>query len=274
MGWHIWNETGRAALEGGDVSSGVAILPIAASEQHGPHLPFGVDCLLNAGLLGMARERWIASGEPRPVFELPLLPVGKSDEHFGFPGTLSLRPETMLAMLGDVADSLARHDLKRVIILSSHGGNSEVMALAARRMRVRHGMLALATSWPRMGLPDAPFAGKMNAHQLRYDNHAGAIETALMLHFSPHLVEMDRAPGFTNRAAEIQEHNTVLRGMGGTGFAWASVDLSESGVLGNPSIATAEEGARIAAHQAERFCTLLSEVGAYDISGFEPLGEG
>ena len=273
MAWHIWNETGRGVLEAIAPSAAVAILPIAASEQHGPHLPFGVDCILNAGLLNAARARWGESGSDVPVFELPVLPFGKSDEHFGFPGTLSLEPETLLAVLGDVGDSLARNGFCRLVIVSSHGGNSEIMALAARRLRVRHGMFAVATSWPRMGLPEGVFAGALSPEQLRHDNHAGAVETALMLHFAGEMVDMDKAHGFENRALDIEQKNDVLRGTGGTGFAWASIDLSSSGVLGDPGSATAEDGARIAAHQAERFCRLVAETGHYDLAGFAPLAD-
>ncbi|MEM8877146.1 MAG: creatininase family protein [Pseudomonadota bacterium] len=273
MAWHIWNETGRADLEHVDASDAVAILPIAASEQHGPHLPFGVDCVLNTGLLNTARAHWHETGSAVSVFELPVLPIGKSDEHVGFPGTLSLEPETLLAVLGDIGKSLVRNGFRRLVIVSSHGGNSETMALAARRMRVRHGMFVIATSWPRMGLPKDVFAGALSPDRLRHDNHAGAIETALMLHFAPEMVDMDRAHKFENHALNLEQQNDMLRGTGGTGFAWATIDLSTSGVLGDPSLATAEEGARIAAHQAEQFCRLVTETGHYDLSGFAPLDD-
>jgi creatinine amidohydrolase len=274
VAWHVWNETGRAVLENCRSDQAVAVLPIGASEQHGPHLPFGVDCILNAGLLAKARAHWGQSNANVDVFELPLIPVGKSDEHFGFAGTLNFTAGTMLAMLGDLGDSLHREGFRRVVIVSSHGGNSEVMALAARDLRVRHGMLALATSWPRMGLPGGLFAGKMSDEALAHDIHAGAIETALMLHLAPQLVDTSALGGFTNTAREIDAAHQVMQGTGRTGFAWATRDLSDNGVLGDPSLATAKDGAAIATHQVDRLCTLLSEVSAFDLSQFEPLANG
>ena len=154
-----WDELTTEEISAGDVSGWVAVLPIAATEQHGPHLPLGTDTMIGEGLLGLALE---TLPDDLPVTILPTLPYGKSDEHRAFPGTLSLSAATLTALLVEIGASLARAGISRLLILSSHGGNSEAMSVAGRTLRLDHSMLVVATNWMRLGQPEGLFgAGEL-----------------------------------------------------------------------------------------------------------------
>ena len=130
-----------------------------------------------------------------------------------------------------------------------------------------------------MGLPQGVFGDALSDEQLRHDIHAGAIVRSLMLHLAPDMVAMEQAGGFTNRAFDLAQSNNRLSGMDRSGFAWATSDLSGSGVMGDPAQATAERGAQIATYQAARLCGLLQEISVAELdgprsisaSGFHPI---
>ncbi|MCB1479892.1 MAG: creatininase family protein [Rhodobiaceae bacterium] len=258
--WRRWSEIGRTQLADIDLASAVAVLPIAALEQHGPHLPFGVDLIINEGLLDRAQAAWPGTCD---VVSLPCMAVGKSDEHAAFAGTLSLDAATLTEMLVETGHGIAATGFRRLVILSSHGGNSEVMSIAARRLRLEADMLAVPTSWARMGLPE----GLIGEDEQRFGIHGGDIETSLMLHLRPDLVEMDKAENFVSAAQAMETGFDVLRGTGPTGFAWATGDLNASGALGDAAAGTAEKGSAIAAHQVSRLHALLGDMSRFDLAG-------
>ncbi|MFN0264721.1 creatininase family protein [Tepidamorphus sp. 3E244] len=256
--WRRWSETGRADLERIDLASAVAILPVAAVEQHGPHLPFGTDLILNDMLLDRVQALW---GGACDVLSCPCLPVGKSDEHERFAGTLSLDARTLTDTLVEIGHGIAASGIRRLLILSSHGGNSESMGIAARQLRMDADMFVVPTSFMRMGLPD----GVIDPDEARFGIHGGDIETSLMLHLRPDLVNMDAADNFMSSAQAMESEFEILRGNGPTGFAWATGDLNASGAVGNAAAATAEKGAAIADHQAKRLATLIAEISTFDL---------
>ena len=245
-------------LAAADLDHAVAVLPIAAVEQHGPHLPFGTDLLIGEGLLAMAEASWAGACD---VLCLPALPVGKSDEHAAFAGTLSLDAGTLIDTLVEIGHGIAASGVRRLVIMSSHGGNSEAMSIAGRRLRLDADMFVVATSWARMGLPQ----GLIGEGEQRHGIHAGQIETSLMLHLHPDLVAMDAAADFVSAAAGMDGEFCILRGGGGTGFSWATQDLNASGAIGNAAAARAELGAAIAEHQASRFIDLVCDVSRFDL---------
>ncbi len=253
-----WHELGTEDFATPEAADWVAVLPLAATEQHGPHLPTGTDTLIGDGLIRKALD---AMPDDLPAVILPTLAIGKSDEHGNFPGTLSLSAETLLRMLIDVGDSVARSGLSKLLIMSAHGGNSEAMGLAARELRQRHTMLVVATSWARLGQPDELF----EEAELRHGIHAGDIETSLMLHFEPEFVRQDKATDFTSAGREMEESFAVLRATGPTGFGWLAGDLNAQGACGNASAASTAKGAASARHAVDRFLALLDDVDRFGL---------
>src|SRR5258708_1596859 len=161
------------AFRGGDPGGWIAVLPVAAVEQHGPHLPVGVDSFIAEGYLSRARALLPSS---LPVTFLPLQAVGKSDEHIAFPGTLTLSAETAIRAWTEIGEGVHRARVEKLVIVNSHGGNSPVIDIVARNLRVRFGMLVVSTSWHRLGYPQGLFSDQ----ELLPGIPAGEIETSLM----------------------------------------------------------------------------------------------
>lgn len=237
----------------------VAILPTAAIEQHGPHLPVSVDTTIAEGLVGRALE---LAPPDLPVLALPTLCIGKSDEHLRFPGTLTIDDRTLTAQWTQVGRSVARAGLRRMVILNAHGGQVQFVETVARRLRIEAGMFVVSAHWPRLwgGDPRVPAAEE------RHGLHGGQIETAMMLHLAPHLVRMEKAAPFESWGVAIDRGNAILVPEGGVSFGWMAEDLHPSGATGDASRATAELGRDIVEAVAERLATLLGEVHRLDIS--------
>lgn len=244
----------------------VAVLPIGAIEQHGPHLPVWVDSCINELLLDRALA---AMPETTPALALPLQSVGKSNEHSAFPGTLSFSYETLVRMLLELGESIHRAGIRRVILLNSHGGQPQVMDIVARELRIRHTLLAVNAAWFNMGLPDNLFS----AEECRHGIHGGEVETSLMLHLRPDLVDMSRARNFTSLGQEMEQDFQLLTVEGRFGFGWQAQDLNPWGVCGNAAAADAERGARLAAHLVQQFVALVGEVARFPLDRLRPGGQ-
>jgi creatinine amidohydrolase len=239
----------------------IAVLPVAAVEQHGPHLPLGTDLLICEGYLARIAPRVPAA---LTVLALPVQAVGKSDEHLSFPGTLSLTPEAALAAWLEIGDCVAAAGIRRLVILNTHGGNVPVMDLLARKLRARHAMLAVMASMHRFGYPPGLFADDERAHGI----HGGEIETSLMLAFRPDLVDMGQADDFSPFSREMEARFTHLRANHPIGFGWMSEDLHPSGAMGDARGATAAKGEAAADFGAAAFAALLEDVAAFDLGHF------
>ena len=187
-----WAEMGWRDFAAADMSKVVAVLPVAAIEQHGPHLPVGVDTFINEGYLARAVER---VPDDMPVLFLPVQAIGKSNEHIEFPGTLTLSLETVTRAWIEIGDSVARAGCRKLIVMNSHGGNVPVIAAVVRELRVRHRMLAVHAAWHALGYPEGLFSAEERAHGI----HGGDAETSLMLAFKPELVRMREAREFRQR---------------------------------------------------------------------------
>ncbi|WP_367278216.1 creatininase family protein [uncultured Alsobacter sp.] len=239
-----WSELSRDDIAGGRLGEAVAVLPLAAVEQHGPHLPLGVDRFIMQAHL----DAVLAAPGEVPFVLLPVQDVGASDEHLAFPGTLSLTPALALPAWTALGEGVHRAGCTRIVLVSSHGGNTPVMDLVAQALRVRFGMIAVTTSWQRLGPP--PDFGPDLANDLAHDWHGGFAETSVMLACRPDLVRMDKAADFVSRGRAMEDDYTVLRATRPAGFAWMAQDLHATGALGDASRATAEAGRLILAHAA------------------------
>jgi creatinine amidohydrolase len=238
----------------------IAVLPVAAVEQHGPHLPVGVDTYIAEAYLARVREL-LPAGSPA-VF-LPVQAVGASDEHRAFAGTLTLSPATALAAFIEIGESVHRAGIAKLVIINSHGGNITLIDLAARQLRVRHNMLAVHTSWGRFGYPDGLFSQNERTHGI----HGGDIETSIMLAAYPHLMRREKIADFRPTTYAMERDNAYLRADHPAGFGWMTQDLHASGAVGDATLATAEKGEAALAHGARAFIRLLDDVDRFDLAG-------
>ena len=245
----------------------IAVLPVAAVEQHGPHLPVGVDTYIAEAYL--ARVRALLPRASRAVF-LPVQAVGASDEHKAFRGTLTLSPETTLAAFIEIGESVSRAGIAKLVIVNSHGGNIALIDLAARQLRVRANMLAVHCSWGRFGYPDGLFSDDERTHGI----HGGDIETSIMLAAYPDLVRREKIADFRPATYAMERDYSYLRADDPVGFGWMTQDLHASGALGDASLATPEKGMAALDHGARAFVELLKDVEKFDPKGLVagPLG--
>ncbi|MCY0094896.1 creatininase family protein [Hoeflea ulvae] len=250
-----WGDFTTREFDGLDPEATIAVLPIAAIEQHGPHLPVSTDTSIMQGML----DTVIAQvPDDLDIRILPIQCVGKSNEHQHAPGTLTIPATTLIEHWVELGHSIVRAGIRKVVMVNSHGGNEEVMGIVARELRVRARMLAVKTSWMRFGLP----AQMYSEIETSYGIHGGDVETSLMLHFRPELVAMDKAENFVSAVTRAQNDFDLLRHTGPHAFAWIASDLNASGAVGEAALATAAKGEATARHQAEGFINLMRDVRA------------
>jgi len=239
----------------------IAILPVAATEAHGPHLPITTDCDIAKGHLD-ALGSCLSPGIDALV--LPLQRVGASREHLWAEGTQSREEADLIAEWFAIAQAVAGAGGRRLVIVSSHGGNSGVVDAVILKARAELSMLAVGTAWLRFGQPEGLFSD----HERKFGIHGGAVETALMLHYAPHLVAMDEARVFASALETIEARTTHLSAYGRHRFGWLSADLNPEGVVGDAAGATAEQGALLARHILAGFAGLLDDVARFDLTRF------
>jgi creatinine amidohydrolase len=252
-----WVEMTWQDFRSGDQARWIAVLPIAAVEQHGPHLPLGTDAQIGAAYLSRVRELLPAE---LPVSFLPMLPVGSSEEHQAFPGTLSLAADTMIRLLTEVGESVHRAGLRKLVIANSHGGNVPAIDVVVRDLRVRLDLVAVACSWSGFGYPDGLFTREEQIHGV----HAGDIETSIMLATHRDLVRTEHAKTFPSAGIEIERTFRYLGIERPARLGWMSQDLHASGAAGNASAATAEKGKAAIECGARAFVELLRELDRFD----------
>jgi creatinine amidohydrolase len=238
-----------------DPARTIAILPTAAVEQHGPHLPVGTDTIINTHLCRLLAERAPADLDLRI---LPVMAVGKSNEHLWAPGTLTLSAATALAAWTEIGLSVARAGVRKIVILNSHGGNADLISILSRELRVQAGMLAVRLGWGAMGMPP----GLYSDQETRFGIHGGDMETSLLLHFRPDTVDMAAARDFRSTA-----ETAPIQPIGSVAQAWISSDLNPAGVVGEAHLATAEKGRLTAEHIVADVIGLLRKVAAEPLPG-------
>ena len=242
-----------------DPERAIAVLPTAAVEQHGPHLPVGTDTMIAQGMLGRLRE---ACPDDLDPLILPVQSVGKSNEHLHAPGTLTLGAATALAAWTEIGLSVARAGVRKIAVVNSHGGNLDLVSILARELRVRAGMLAVRCQWGSFGHPE----GMYPPEELALGIHGGDVETSLMLHFRPGTVDMGAAARFASTA-----EGAAIPPVGAVAYGWIASDLNPAGTVGDASRATAGKGAATAAHQVAGFVDLLRRMRDTPLDGLAPV---
>ena len=234
----------------------VAILPVGATEQHGPHLPLCVDSTLTDGILHAA----LAQLPPEvPVLALPTQTIGLSMEHLAFAGTLSLQPATLLALWTELGACVARAGVRKLLIFNAHGGNVSSMDIVARQLRQQCGLLVYPCSWFNLPLPEA-VQQSFSAHEHRFGIHAGAVETSMMLHLAPELVAMEQAQDFASTSEQRARHYPILGNGRSAKLGWAIQDYHPQGAVGDAASADAGRGQAMTQAAADSLAQLLQEI--------------
>lgn len=248
-----WAERRAAEFTHINPDTAIAVLPTAAIEQHGPHLPTGTDTMIMQGMLHAFKA---ACPDELDPWILPIQSVGKSNEHLWAAGTLTLTATTALNAWTEIGLSVARAGFRKIVIINSHGGNLDLISILSRELRVQAGMLAVKCQWNSFGHPEYVYS----EYEQQFGIHGGDVETSLMLNFRPECVDMSKAVDFLSSAETdpIPPIGPVSRG-------WIAADLNADGTVGEASKATAEKGKLSTEHQVAGFIELLKKVRDMDV---------
>ncbi len=232
-----------------DPATTVAVLPLGATEQHGPHLPLGVDSVLVDGIVQAALPLLPAA---LPVLFLPTQVIGLSPEHARFAGTLTLSSETLIRIWNEIGAAVARAGVRKLLLFNAHGGHVGPMDIVARELREAHDLIVYSSSWFHLPLQGVPAID-------RFDVHAGQSETAMMLALSPRLVRTGEVRDFGATSARRAADFPLLGNGRSAKFGWAMQDINPHGAAGNAAAATAEQGKALLAAAAQQLALLLAE---------------
>lgn len=258
---HRWRDLTSPELAALAARDSVALLPVAAIEQHGAHLPLDTDITIGEGIIDAACAICRGQDNATSLLVLPTLAPGASQEHTAFPGTLSLAAEDMMAQLRAIGAGVARAGIRRLVLFNSHGGNKAVLDLAALQLRSEHGLLVVKANYFRF----APPADALAADELAHGLHGGALETSMMWHLAPEAIRRDALADHDSLGAQRARAGLTLGPEGDAGFAWRAEDLNPSGVTGNAAAGSAEMGQRLVAHFGARLATVLEETAGFDL---------
>lgn len=247
-------------LQQGKVAANpVAVLPLGATECHGPHLAPDVDWIIAEAVA----RRGVALLAPDAAIEvLPVEKTGYSIEHADFPETRTLAFDEAVERWIAIGESCHRRGIRRFVMLNAHGGNSPLMTVVATELRIRFAMLAVATSWTRFGWPD----GLVDADEKALGIHGGLVETSVMLALRPDLVDMKKAKHFPSAQSGFARRFRHLRAYGPHAFGWKMTDLNPDNAAGDAASATPRLGERLLDHAARGFAELLDDVRAFDLA--------
>ena len=260
-----WNECSTRDISAIDSASTIAVFPVGATEQHGPHLPLGTDTFIAEAVLEAAA---IEMNSGVSILVLPVQPVGLSVEHEEFAGTLSGEAATLLSFWKEIAAGVARAGIRKIVLFNSHGGQSALLTLIAQDLRRHHRMTAAAYHCYRVWRESSLFT----AEERRHGIHGGAIETSILLAARPDLVQRENLDNFSSIAAEIEKSTPALVLGGKMALAWQMRDLNRDGAAGDAAAASAEAGRVLLEAAAKDFARFVEDFSRLD-SGVIPGNE-
>ncbi|HBH38776.1 MAG TPA: creatininase [Curvibacter sp.] len=251
-----WAELSTRDFAQLDTARAIAVLPVGATEQHGPHLPLSVDADLADGVVAAALPHLATD---LPVLFLPTQTLGFSPEHQAYPGTLTLSSRTLISLWTEIGESVARAGVKKLVLLNAHGGQVGLMDPVARDLRARLGMLVYSVNW--FNLPLGPeVEGLFSAEEHRWGVHAGQIETAMMLALRPERVALQHAQHFASAAQQRAADFPILGNGRSAKLAWQMQDYNPAGAVGNAAAATAAQGRAVLDAAGRALAQLLAEI--------------
>jgi creatinine amidohydrolase len=254
-----WAELTTQSFGSINTESTIALLPVAAIEQHGPHLPLDTDVQICRGLVKQVMANK-ATGQQ--LIALPLMEIGESSEHSNFPGTLSFSPEYLIPLWTSLGKQIQKVGIKKLLILNTHGGQPTIVDLVAQRLRTEDQMLVVGVNSFRLGIPDDLF----DPQEITNGIHAGEIETSMMLHLNPSAVEKDLSENFVSDSPLTNGRHPHI-GLGGFARAsWQAQDLTRQGAIGNASKADPERGALLIEHMVNKILQVLSDMARFPLS--------
>ena len=270
---HFWSDlttrhfTQLAASQ--NIAQAVAVLPVAATEQHGPHLPVSVDTTLVNGVVDASLPHLPAD---LPILFLPTQQIGKSNEHVRFPGTLTLSAQTIINLWMDIGSSVARSGIKKLVLLNSHGGQASIMDIVARDLRTEHDLIVYSTNWYNLPLGDAVME-LFPAEEHRFGIHAGDMETSMMLALREKYVDMSLAQNFHSTSQDRAAKYPVLGNGTSAKLGWQMQDYNPQGAAGNAAAATAAKGHALINAAGLQLANLLKEVSDLSLSTLKSTPE-
>jgi creatinine amidohydrolase len=255
-----WSDLSTADFSELDRTRAIAVLPVAATEQHGPHLPLSVDTDIVNGVIEAALPH---IPNDLPALFLPTQAIGFSPEHMRFAGTLTLKTETLIRVWTELAEGVAASGVNKLVLLNSHGGQVGALDLVARDLRARLGMLVYSVNWFSLPLLD-PNGQDLNAlfsaEEHRFGIHAGEIETSMMLALRPERVRMDKAKHFRSSSQERAKRFSTLGNGKSAKLAWQMQDINAHGAAGNAAAASAQKGRAVLDAAGRALATALTEI--------------
>jgi len=255
-----WSDLATTDFATLDLARAIAVLPLGATEQHGPHLPLSVDANLAHSMIE-ACSRLLPPD--LPALFLPVQRIGYSPEHGAYPGTLSLKADTVIRLWTDIAESVAASGVKKLVLFNTHGGNVGLLDVVARELRARLGMLVYSVNWFDLPLqtPEGEDAmARFTPEELRFGVHGGQVETSIMLALKPRLVRMSKARQFTS-SSEARARDFRILGNGKSAkLAWMAQDLNPCGCAGNAAAAKVEDGLAVLEAAGRALAALLVEI--------------
>jgi creatinine amidohydrolase len=258
----FWAELTTRDFAGLDPARTVAVLPLGATEQHGPHLPLGVDQVLVDGIVRAALPHLPPE---LPVLVLPTQQVGYSPEHARFDGTLTVPAATLIAMWTEIGECVARAGVRKLLLFNAHGGQVSLMDIVARELRARCKSIVYSCSWWNLPLGDAA-TGLFSPEEHRFGVHAGDIETSMMLALEPVQVHMEHARDFKSSAQQRAAQYPVLGNGHSAKLGWQMQDYNTRGAAGNAAAATAQKGQAVVAAAGAKLALLLAEISSLPLS--------
>lgn len=247
-----WEHLTTTQFDAFDRAGTVVILPVAAIEQHGPHLPVSTDALINRGIVAEALR---IGSDAVTMLVLPPLDIGHSLEHGSFAGTLSLDAETLLNVWDKIGADISKCGFEHLVILNSHGGQRSLVDLAAVRLRAALGLNVARANYFSFGMPE----GLFDAEELRLGIHGGEVETSLVMHLAPELVRREALAHFDYRDGQ-RARNETLSYEKPVGLGWLSEDLNRAGVVGNAAAADAQRGERYLKYLGARLVEVCEQM--------------